>query len=115
MVAELGRLAVKIAGRDAGKECVVVQVVDKNFVLVDGNTRRRKCNVDHLQFLGQKANIKEGASHDEVAKALQSLGVKVLPKALAKQKTAKAPAKEEKLAVKEAKPAAKKVAKPKSK
>ncbi|MBI4095453.1 MAG: 50S ribosomal protein L14e [DPANN group archaeon] len=104
MVAEVGRLAVKIAGRDAGKECVIVKVVDKNFVLVDGNTRRRKCNIDHLQLLGQKAQIKEGASHEEVAKALEGLGVKTEKKAAPRvKKEVKAEAKEAKSEKKETK------------
>ncbi|MBI2041383.1 MAG: 50S ribosomal protein L14e [DPANN group archaeon] len=105
MAAEVGRLAVKVAGRDAGKECVIVKVVDKNFVLVDGNTRRRKCNIDHLQFLGQKMQIQEGASHEEVAKALESLGVKTEKKAAPRvKKETKAEAKEVKAEKKEAKP-----------
>ena len=45
---EIGRLCVKIAGRDAGKKCVVVDVVNDNTVLIDGETRRRNCNIKHL-------------------------------------------------------------------
>ncbi len=87
---EIGQLAIKIAGRDAGRECLIVQKVDDNFVLVDGNTRRRKCNIDHLEFSSQKAALKEGASHEEVVKALQSIGVKVLARAPPRQKKAEA-------------------------
>ncbi len=79
-VVEVGRLAVKIAGRDAGRECLIVDVLDKNYVLIDGNTRRRKCNISHLEFLPKKANIKKGATHEEVINALTSLGVKILPR-----------------------------------
>jgi len=88
MAIEIGRLCVKLAGRDAGKECLIVDILDKNkqFVLIDGNTRRRKCNVIHLEILPQKADIKKGASHDEVVKALEKLGVKIIPKAPPKQK-----------------------------
>ena len=88
---EIGQLAIKIAGRDAGRECLIVQKVDDNFVLVDGNTRRRKCNVDHLEFSSQKAALKEGAGHEEVVKALQSIGIKILQRAppRAKKETAK--------------------------
>ncbi len=83
---EVGRLCVKIAGRDAGKECLIVDVTDKNFVLIDGNTRRRKCNVDHLELLPQKADIKKGAAHEDVLKALDSLGIKPEAKSPAKPK-----------------------------
>lgn len=39
---EVGRVCVKTAGRDATKLCVVVEEIDETFVLVDGNTRRKK-------------------------------------------------------------------------
>ncbi len=29
---EVGRVCMKLAGREAGKKCVVVDVIDKNFV-----------------------------------------------------------------------------------
>ena len=83
---ELGRLCVKTAGRDAGKEALIVEVLDKNFVLIDGNTRRRKTNVDHLELLPKKAELKKGASHEEVQKALKSLGVDAEKKAAARTK-----------------------------
>jgi large subunit ribosomal protein L14e len=77
MVIEIGRLCVKLAGRDAGKECLIVDELKNNLVLIDGNTRRRKCNINHLELLPQKATIKKDASHDEVVKALEKLGIKV--------------------------------------
>ena len=72
---EVGQICVKTAGRDAGKKCVVVDVLDKNFVLIDGETRRRKCNITHLELVEQTADVKKGASHEAVAKALQVLGI----------------------------------------
>ncbi len=112
---EIGQLAIKIAGRDAGRECLIVQKIDDNFVMVDGNTRRRKCNVDHLEFSSQRAQLKEGAGHEEVAKALQSLGVKILVRAPPRQKKTEAAKADAKPAlIKETKKApAKKVAKTK--
>jgi len=82
----VGKLCVKLMGRDAGKECLIVDIIDKTFVLIDGNTRRRKCNSDHLEILPQKADIKKGASHEEVVKALEKLGVKIIPKSPAREK-----------------------------
>ena len=72
---DIGRLCVKIAGRDAGMKCVVIDVLDDKFVLIDGETRRRKCNIFHLEALDQVLQIKKGASHDEVAEALKKIGV----------------------------------------
>jgi large subunit ribosomal protein L14e len=67
---EIGRVCVKIAGRDAGKKCVVVKHLEGKLYLVDGETRRRKCNTLHLEPLDQVLEIKENASHEEVMKAL---------------------------------------------
>ena len=74
---DVGRLCVKTAGRDAGKHCVVVEVVDENFVLVDGETRRRKVNVKHLEPLGKMVEL-GGTSHADVKVAFEKLGMKVL-------------------------------------
>jgi large subunit ribosomal protein L14e len=60
----------KLAGRDAGEKCVIVDVVDKYTVIIDGETRRRKCNLKHLEPLGQKLDVSKGASTSEVQKAL---------------------------------------------
>ena len=76
---EVGRICVKVLGREAGKKCVVVDVVDKSFVLVTGpkkvtGVRRRRTNVNHVEPLQEKLEIKRGASDDEVADALKSSG-----------------------------------------
>ncbi len=74
---EVGRLCLKTAGRDAGGKCVVVDILDGNFVLIDGETRRRKCNILHLEPLGEVLKIKKGASHEDVAEALKEKGIEV--------------------------------------
>jgi large subunit ribosomal protein L14e len=73
----VGRICVKIAGRDAGEKCVVVEVIDNNYVLIDGMTRRRKCNKLHLEPTSQTLEIKDKASHDIVAKAFKELGLEI--------------------------------------
>ena len=78
MVLEIGRLCVKIAGRDAGKKCVIVDVLDNNYVLIDGETRRRKCNKLHLEPLKELIKIKKNASHDDVKKDFEKLGLNIL-------------------------------------
>ena len=75
---EVGQVGVKIAGRDAGQHCVIVDVLDGNFVLVDGNTRRRKCNIRHLEILDLTLDVKKNATHEEVTKAMKAAGLKVL-------------------------------------
>ena len=71
----VGKLCIKIAGRDAGKQCAVVDVIDHNHVLIDGETRRRKVNVKHLEPLEKNIDISQGASHEDVAKAFEFMGV----------------------------------------
>ena len=74
---QIGRVCVKIAGRDAGKKCVIIDILDDNYVLIDGETRRRKCNILHLEPLNEIIDIKKDASHNDVAKAFEKLGMKV--------------------------------------
>ena len=87
---ETGRLAVKIAGRDAGKKGAVVDRIDDNYVIVDGQMRRKKCNIKHLELLDEKISIEKGASHEEVADKLKKLGIEVKEKSdKKKEKTEK--------------------------
>lgn len=73
----VGDVALKLAGRDAGRVCVVVDVVDNNYVLIDGEVRRRKCNLAHLEFVGKNVKIKKGANGGDVRKLLVELGIPV--------------------------------------
>lgn len=75
---EIGRLCVKIAGREAGKKCVVVDTIDDNYVLLDGQVRRKKCNIMHLEPLKDVLKIKKNESHEEIKKEFQKLGIMVL-------------------------------------
>ncbi len=74
----IGRICVKIAGRDAGKRCVIVDILEGPFVLIDGETRRRKCNILHLEPLEQKIDIKKNASHEEIKDIFTKMGITVL-------------------------------------
>lgn len=119
----IGRICVKIAGRDAGKRCVIVDILDGPFVLIDGETRRRKCNIMHLEPLEQKVDIKKGASHEEIKDLFTKMGLTALetkpkaktvrPRHLRRSKLAKETVKTEKKP--EAKTAEKKTAKTASK
>lgn len=72
---DIGRMCVKIAGRDAGKKCVIVDQLDSYSVLVDGATRRKKVNIKHLEPLADVVEIKAGASHEVVRALFQKLGI----------------------------------------
>ena len=82
---EIGRVATKIAGRDAGKKCVIVEVLDNNYVMIEGETRRRKCNIAHLDLLDQVIKIKKSASKEEIAKELGIKAVETKPKSVAQR------------------------------
>ncbi|MBT3298608.1 50S ribosomal protein L14e [archaeon] len=73
----IGRVCVKIAGRDAGKKCVVLSNVEGNLVLVDGETRRKNVNIKHLEPTEKVIEISENAEHSEVDKILSELGFNV--------------------------------------
>ncbi|MBS3122713.1 50S ribosomal protein L14e [Candidatus Woesearchaeota archaeon] len=90
---EIGRLCVKIAGRDAGKKCVVIDVLDNNFVLIDGQTRRRKCNLRHLEPLDKIIILTKNASNDEVIRALKEESIECEEKKEAKHKQSQRPTK----------------------
>lgn len=77
---EIGRICMKIAGRDAGNIAVVVDSIDKTFVLVDGNVRRKRCNIKHLEPTEKKLKIKAKAQTKNVLLALEKAGFKLREK-----------------------------------
>lgn len=83
---EVGRIVIKIAGRDAGNTALVVEKIDKNHVLIDGNVRRRKCNITHLEPKNEILKIKEGASTSDIHKIMSAAGIKIAsPKKVRKE------------------------------
>lgn len=80
MVLEIGRVCVKTAGRESGRYCTVVKIVDSNFVVVTGpkpvsNIKRRRCSVTHLEPLPIKVDIKADSPDPEVVKAYEAAKV----------------------------------------
>jgi large subunit ribosomal protein L14e len=76
---EVGRICVKQAGRENKKKCVVIDVMDKSFVLVTGpkkltGVKRRRVNLNHLAPLEDKIDVKRGASDEEVTQSLEAAG-----------------------------------------
>lgn len=72
---DVGRICVKLTGREAGSRCVIVDVIDRNYVLVTGpqemtGVRRRRVNMSHLRPLDEKVDIARNASDDEILKIL---------------------------------------------
>ncbi|MEN6593210.1 MAG: 50S ribosomal protein L14e [Methanobacterium sp.] len=56
---EVGRICVKLAGREAGEKCVIMEVIDDKFVEVVGTAvKNRRCNVKHLEPLEETMEVK---------------------------------------------------------
>ncbi len=71
---DVGRVCIKLTGREAGKTCVIVEQIDKNFVVVDSpDIRRRRCNVRHLDPMEITVKIKKGATGKDVETALKKV------------------------------------------
>lgn len=77
---EIGRICVKISGREAGKKCIIVDIIDENYVLITGpksltGIKRRRCNINHIEVLDKKIDVAKGASDEEVLKAVEAAGL----------------------------------------
>ena len=76
---EVGRICIKTVGRESGKKCIIVDIVDKNFVLITGprtvsGIKRRRANINHLEPTQEKIDINRGATDEEVTEALKTAG-----------------------------------------
>lgn len=76
---EVGRICVKLSGREAGRKCVVLDVIDKNFILVTGpfkvsGVKRRRVNINHIEPTEMKVEIKKGEDDEKVSDALSKAG-----------------------------------------
>lgn len=77
---EIGRICIKTLGREAGKKCIIVDLVDKNFVLITGpkaitGIKRRRANINHLEISQEKIDIHRSATDEEVTEALKAAGI----------------------------------------
>ena len=140
---DVGRVCMKIAGREAGKYCVVLKKMDNTFVLITGpkqltGVKRRRCNIEHLEPTQYSLKIDAEAADAVVIKAYDAIGltkklslrlpspevmkeiekrVKEIPKKIVKPKEKKPekPKKEEKKPVKEEEKKVEKKEEPKKK
>jgi large subunit ribosomal protein L14e len=73
---DVGRVCVKLTGRESGSRCVIVDVVDRNYVVVTGpreltGVRRRRVNMNHLRPLDERLEIARNASDAEILELLR--------------------------------------------
>jgi large subunit ribosomal protein L14e len=83
---EVGRICVKQLGREKGKKCVIIDVMDKSFILITGpkklnGVKRRRVNMNHVTAIEAKIGINRGASDDEVTQVLEAADKTELMKA----------------------------------
>ncbi len=74
---EPGRLVIKTAGREAGSIAVILKKIDDNFVLIDGQVKRRKCNIGHIETLDQKIKITKDITKQDIKKKFKELGYEI--------------------------------------
>lgn len=88
---EVGRICVKLAGREAGRKCVIVDIIDDNFVLITGpkeltGVKRRRVNIKHIEPLDKTIEIRKGADDKEVLEAIKAAGLEEFMKQKVKPK-----------------------------
>lgn len=79
-VISIGRVCIKTRGREAGRKCVIVDIIDSNYVLVTGpkeltGVKRRRVNINHIEPLDKVVEIERGASDEDVMKAIRESGL----------------------------------------
>ncbi|MEM1772966.1 MAG: 50S ribosomal protein L14e, partial [Desulfurococcaceae archaeon] len=81
----------KTTGREAGRKCVIVDLIDENFVLITGprqlsGVKRRKVNIKHIEPTDKVVKIPRGAGDEEVLKAIEEAGLTDYMKEVVKPK-----------------------------
>lgn len=74
---EIGRLVLKVAGRDAGKVGVIISPVQDKKILVDGLVRRKNVSTKHIIPLKATIKVKENETKEVILKELEKLGYKI--------------------------------------
>ncbi|MBT3283168.1 50S ribosomal protein L14e [Candidatus Bathyarchaeota archaeon] len=68
---DIGRVCLKTKGREQGERCVVLEVIDRNFVIVVGpNVKRRRVNMNHIRPLDEAVTLQRNASDEDAIAAL---------------------------------------------
>jgi ribosomal protein L14E/L6E/L27E len=69
MMIEPGRICIVKVGSDAGKEVVVNEIIDKNFVMIAGErVKQRRINLKHLEPTPRKGAVIVPIKKEEKAK-----------------------------------------------
>jgi len=69
-----GRVCIKIRGKEKNRPCIIVDTIDKNFVIIDGLVKKRKCNIKHLNILDKMIKL-ERYDREEIIESLVREGI----------------------------------------
>ena len=74
---DIGRIVVKTSGREALRKAVVVDIIDKNYVLITGppkltGIKRRRVNINHIEPTSKKLDITRKATDADVLTAAKA-------------------------------------------
>lgn len=72
----VGRICIKTSGREIGRKCVVIDSIDKKFVLITGpksisRVKRRRANIKQLTPTKDTLSIDKGISDEDLEKVLK--------------------------------------------
>lgn len=71
MSLEMGTVCIKLCGREAGEQAVVLEKVDEKYVSIIGpKIRKRKCNIYHLFPTGKTIKVTKSTSQKELVEKL---------------------------------------------
>jgi len=69
---EKGSVCIKTAGRNSGEKIVVLKLIDKTFVEIEGiRIKKKRCNITHLFPTGKKIEVSEKITQEELKKNLE--------------------------------------------
>ena len=73
----VGRIVVKLMGREAGRKAVVTQIIDRNFAEITGpvdltGVKRRRVNINHIEPTDYTVDIERGSDDKSITSAIES-------------------------------------------
>lgn len=76
----IGRICIKKRGREKGKKCVIIDIIDKSFVQITGpealsGVKRRRVNIGHIEATKDKLKIDRGASDEDILAVVEAEGI----------------------------------------
>jgi large subunit ribosomal protein L14e len=76
---EIGRICVKTAGREVGRKCVIIDIIDPNTVQITGpkelnGVKRRRVSIKHIEPTAENIKIERNADDEAILQAVEAAG-----------------------------------------